>query len=347
MNCKSLSPGDLTHKNTVRRLIETWLLTLAGVGCMAAITLIPFLLFHAPVSVIYGWGILWILLPLVSWWFSAEISLKMAQAVPVDMTNPVHQRLVRIVDEVFAESGLKFKPPVYIAATMSPNAFATGPIHRKAVVAATQGLFELGFTDREIGAIFSHELSHVKHYDVGINSFVAVLSSIFFLGTNSIVNAWMSTIKIFRRTFNLQPRRVERHFGVSTILSSVVAYAIFWATSQLTRIVQMFVVRSRESGADAGGALMTGRPCDLASALTKLANWVDNNRPHGQEREFFRAMRPMMTIDPLFDKSSRDLAPKTIWQHIKAWWKNLQLTHPSVPDRVAQLERMNGGKCDI
>ena len=331
----------------MRRLIETWLLTLAGVGCMALITLIPFLVFHAPVKVLYGWGILWTLLPLVSWWFSAEISLKMAKAVPVDLTNPVHQRLVSIIDTVFAESGLKHKPPVYIAASMSPNAFATGPIHRKAVVAATQGLFEIGFTDKQIGAIFSHELSHVKHYDVGINSFVAVLSSIFFLGTNSIVNAWIGTIKIFRRNFKLKPSRVEPRFGVGTILSSVVAYAIFWATSQLTRIVQMFVVRSRESGADAGGALMTGHPCDLASALTKLADWVESNRPHGQEREFFRAIRPMLTIDPLFDKASRDAAPVSIWQHVKAWWKNLQMTHPSVPDRVEQLERMNGGKCEL
>ncbi len=347
MKIKALSPGDLTHRNTVRRLIETWLLTLLGVAIMAGITLIPFLAFHAPVKVLYGWGIIWILLPLVSWWFSAEISLKMAQAVPVDMSNPVHQRLVRIVDKVFAESGLKFKPPVYIAATMSPNAFATGPIHRKAVVAATQGLFQIGFTDEEIGAIFAHELSHVKHYDVGINSFVAVLSSIFFLATNSIVNAWIGSIKIFKRTFKIKPRRVESRFGIGTILGSIASYAIFWATSQLTRIVQMFVVRSRESGADAGGALMTGRPCDLASALTKLAAWVENNRPHGQEREFFRALRPMMTIDPLFDKPRADASPRTIWQHIKAWWQNLQLTHPPVPDRVAQLERMNGGSCNI
>lgn len=347
MKVKSLSPADMTHDKTVRRLVETWLQTLLGVGIMAAMTFIPFLVFHAPVKVLYGWGIIWILLPLVSWWFSAEISLKMAQAVPVDLTNPVHQRLVRIVDKVFAESGLKFKPPVYIAATMSPNAFATGPIHRKAVVAATQGLFQIGFTDDEISAIFAHELSHVKHYDVGINSFVAVLSSIFFLATNSIVNAWLGTIRIFRPKHTLKTRRAESRFGIGTILSSVVGYAIFWATSQLTRIVQMFVVRSRESGADAGGALMTGRPCDLASALTKLANWVESNRPHGQEREYFRAMRPMMTIDPLFDKATEDSKPSTIWQHIKAFWQNLQLTHPPVPQRVAQLERMNGGSCNI
>jgi len=344
MKIRPLSPGDLTHKKTVRRLIETWLKTLLGVAIMAGITLIPFLVFHASVHVLFGWGILWILLPLVSWWFSAEISLKMAKAVPVDMSNPVHARLARLVGEVFDESGLKFRPPVYIAATMAPNAFATGPIHRKAVVAATQGLFQLGFTDDEIKAIFAHELSHVKHYDVGINSFVAVLSSIFFLATNSIVNAWIATIKIFRRAMNIQPRRTKSRFA---ILGSIVGYAIFWACSQVTRVVQMFVVRSRESGADAGGALMTGRPCDLASALNKLAAWVESNRPKGQEREFFRAMRPMMTIDPLFDKTHADPAPTTFWQHLKAWWQNLQLTHPPVPERVAQLERMNGGKCNI
>jgi heat shock protein HtpX len=258
----------------------------------------------------------------------------------------VHARLDRLVTEVWAESGLKFKPPVYIAATMAPNAFATGPIHRKAVVAATQGLFSIGFTDDEIKAIFAHELSHVYNYDVGINSFVAVLSSIFFLATNSVVNAWIATIAIFRKKLNIQPRKANAKPRFA-ILGSIVSYAIFWATSQLTRIVQMFVVRSRESGADARGALITHRPCDLASALTKLGAWVESNRPKGQEREYFRAMRPMMTVDPLFDKNSTDPKPTTIWQHIKAIWQNLQLTHPPIPERVAQLERMNGGKCDL
>lgn len=140
---------------------------------------------------------------------------------------------------------------------------------------------------------------------------------------------------------------MKPHFGVSTVLSSVVMYAIFWATGQLTRIVQMFVVRTRESGADATGALMTGEPCDLASGLKKLSEYVAVNRPHGQQKEFFRAMRPMMTIDPLFDSPRADNPAKGLWQHVKAAWKYLQLTHPPVPERIAQLERMNGGSCNL
>jgi heat shock protein HtpX len=345
---KTLNTSGMKHESTVRRVIQTWLLTLAGVGAMAGITLIPFLVFHAPVSVLYGWGIVWTLLPLVSWWFSAEISLKIAQAQPVDLSNPTHARLARLVEEVWQVSGLKHKPPVYIAASTAPNAFATGPIHRKAVVAATQGLFDLNLTDGQIKGVFAHELSHVKNYDVAINSFVAVLSSIFFLASNSVVNAWIKTIKLFRRTLGLaEEPKTQPHFGIGSILGSVVMYAIFWATSQLTRIVQMFVVRSRESGADATGALMTGEPCDLAAALQKLAEWSQKNRPKGVQKEFFRAIRPMMTIDPLFDSPRSDEPARGLWQRIKAAWQYLQLTHPPVPQRIAQLEKMNGGSCNL
>ncbi len=343
MKVKSLRPDQTTRSRTMREIFKTWARTFIGYAIMVTLTSIPFVVFHAPVKVLLGWNILWYVLPVVSWWFSAEISLKLQKCVPADPSNPVHKQLIDIIDELFPLTGLKYKPPVYIAATKSPNAFATGPIHRKAVVAATEGLFLIpNFTRDNIKGVFAHEMSHVFNYDVAINSMIAVMSQIFFVASNSILNGWVKSIKIFRRAVGLKQ---EQGFGVETIASSAIFYAVFWVTGQMTRIIQMFVVRSRESGADARGALMTGRPCDLATGLEKLAAYVETHRPEGVEKEMFRSMRTMYTIDPLFDSTKPDVKPHTWFEHIKAWWKNLQLTHPPIPERVAVLEGMNGGVC--
>jgi hypothetical protein len=53
----------------------------------------------------------------------------------------------------------------------------------------------------------------------------------------------------------------------------------------------------------------------------------------------------MMTIDPLYDAVAPAPKPQNLWQRIRAFYQWLMLTHPTVPDRVHQLERMNGGAC--
>lgn len=367
----SNTPQESTvHSRAFRRMLETFAKTAFGMLLIAALVTGAMYFGHVPLKYLVGWNALWWgVLPLVSWWFSADIAIKLQKAVPVDMTNPEHKHLYDLVHEVFLESGLKFMPPVYIADTDSPNAFATGPIHRKAKVAATKGLFLIGANDAEIKAVFAHELSHVKNYDVAINSIASAMCQIFFLVTNVIVsgfiNRWLSSIKFVRRTLGL-PEVPRRGFAVTTIISSVIMYLVFYIVSKFTTILQMFIVRSRESGADATGAHMTGDPCSLATALEKLVAYVEAHRPTGVEKERMRACRLMLTIDPLYDsltaaptppslfkwvgaKFSGHLAdgskPHSVWGYIKARWNYLKLSHPPVPERVAQLERINGGVC--
>ena len=100
-----------------------------------------------------------------------------------------------------------------------------------------------------------------------------------------------------------------------------------------------------EAGADALGSYMTGKPCDLAMALMKLVAYYEKNRPKGSEREFYKVLRPIMTIDPLYATMTVAAPPVTLWEKLKAFWAYLQLTHPPVPERVAALEKMNGGAC--
>jgi heat shock protein HtpX len=330
-----------------RRRLETWLKTLAGFLMMGGLIFAALWAFNFSFQFKLGFWIAYPLLTVVGWWYSAKISLYIMKCTPADPNNPRDARLIAIVDRVWKKTGLKYKPPVYISDNPLPNAFATGPIHSKAVVAATQGLFECGMTDEEIEAVFAHELGHVYNYDVAINSLISILSSFFFLIVDTGVRAWIATIHWLRNLLGIRPQtRVLPPF-ISTILSNVLMYVIFWFTQQLTKLIQMFVVRSRESGADATGAHFTGNPCALASGLIKLVDYVEKHRPKGNEAERFRVMRVCMTVDPIFDSVSAEPAPKNLWQKLQALWKYLQLTHPPVPERVYELERMNGGPCPL
>lgn len=332
-----------------RRLIETWLMTFAGYTAMLGLVILALWGFGYPVSLLGLWGVVgfgglfWLVLPLVMWWFCDKIAIMMTKSVPADPSNPRHKRVLDCVDRVFARSGMKYKPPVYASPNPLPNAFATGPIHRKAVVAFTEGLLECGMNDAEIEAVFAHELGHVRNYDVGINSFLAILSSLFTMVAQAGVRAWMNSIEFLRKLLGLKP--TTRIFPA--ILSNIVFYVIFWVCGQFTRIIQMFVVRSRESGADATGAYMTGDPCSLSMALQKLVAYATKNRPKLGSEDFamYQALRPIMIVDPLFDKVEPDPAPRSWWDRIKQLWKYVQLTHPPVSERIYHLERMNGGRC--
>lgn len=347
MSHRSIGPDDPKYPQMRRRLLVTWLKTLLGYGAMGALVFAAFAGFGYSYRFQLGFGLLWFLVPVLSWWFSAKVAIAMTKSTPADPNNPEHQRLLAIVDRVYAKSGLKFKPPVYVSDNPLPNAFATGPIHRKAVVAATKGLFLTGMTDAEIEAVFAHELGHVKNYDVGINSMLSVLSMVFFMITDAGVRILLSGIRIFKPSFGLKvngQKKPQGFFG--GILEYIVMFLIFQVTGQMTKVVQMFVMRSRESAADATGSLMTGQPCDLATALIKLVAYVEKNRPQGREAELYRALRPIMTIDPIFDVRVETQAT-SVWQKVKAFWRYLQLTHPPVSERVAVLEKMNGSACAL
>jgi heat shock protein HtpX len=352
-----IPPTDPKYPAIRRRMWVTFgktFLGYAAMGALCALALWGFGYGFTPAAIwhIVGWGgLFWFGLPLLMWWFCAEIACAIQHAVPADPNNPDHARIQRCLDEVYAESGLNpaQKPPLYASPDESPNAFATGPIHRKARVAFTAGLLKIGLTDEEIKAVFAHEIGHVRNYDVAINSMLSMLSSLLFLVINAGVQMVLGTIGFLQAILN--PKRggflgwIFR--AVTGILNNLLLFVLFWFISQFTKIIQMFVVRSRESGADATGAYITGNPCALATALEKLVDYVVKHRPKPGTREFvmYQCFRPMMTIDPLFDSNTPEPAPTGVWARIKAFWRYLQLTHPPVPERVAELERMNGGAC--
>lgn len=347
-----IPPTDPLYPAIRRRLWITWGKTIAGYLAMVALVLVAMWGLGVTPKFTIGNAIWSFVLPLVMWWNCARIALWMQKAVPADPNNPDHKRVIDCVDRVYEKSGMKFKPPVYCAPNPLPNAFATGPIHRKAVVAFTEGLLKCGMTDAEIEAVFAHELGHVRNYDVAINSFLGMISSIFFL----VVNGFVSTVVMVSAPLRWLAETIKIGW-VFNILTNILWWGVYQITGNITRLVQFFVVRSRESGADATGAYMTGKPCDLATALQKLVCYSRKNQPKAafheaafldvlRSVEMMRALRLIMTVDPLFDVAPVTPAPTSWWGQLKAFWRSLQLTHPPVPERVAELEKMNNGaKC--
>ncbi len=115
-------------------------------------------------------------------------------------------------------------------------------------MAVTTGLLGL-LTRDEVAAVMAHELAHVKNRDTLIMTMTATIAG----AVSMLAN------------FGLFFRGSDRGGNIVAILLAVIV-APFAAM-----IVQLAISRTREYGADKGGAAMHGNPRALASALAKLA----------------------------------------------------------------------------
>jgi heat shock protein HtpX len=164
-------------------------------------------------------------------------------------------RLHAIIDRLCAMADMP-KPRVAVADTDLPNAFATGRDPDHAVVCATTGLLRR-LEDPEVEAVLAHELSHVAHRDV------AVMTVASFLG---IAAGFLVRMSLYSGVYG---RRGRDGGGAPAVLVVMLVSAAVYALSfLLTRALS----RYRELSADRAGAVLTGRPSTLASALVKISS---------------------------------------------------------------------------
>jgi heat shock protein HtpX len=180
-----------------------------------------------------------------SYWFSDKIVLAMYRAKPV---GPGH-RLYDLVANLAQRGGLPM-PRVYVIPQPSPNAFATGRNPQHAAVAATEGILQL-LDDQELAGVVAHELAHVKNRDILISSVAATLAAAIMM---------VARVAMFFGG-SRDDRQGQNPVAVlATVLLAPVA----------AMLIQAAISRSREFGADAGGAGLAGSPSGLVSALRKL-----------------------------------------------------------------------------
>lgn len=164
-----------------------------------------------------------------------------------------------LIDRICAMADMP-KPRVAIADIDMPNAFATGRSPKVAVVAVTTGILRR-LSPSELEGVLAHELSHVAHRDV------AVMTIASFLG---VLAGLLTRFALYAGLFGgFGGRRDDRGgdssaaIGLVVILASVVVYVLSFL---LTRALS----RYRELSADRSGAVITGRPSELAAALVKV-----------------------------------------------------------------------------
>jgi heat shock protein HtpX len=191
-----------------------------------------------------GIGALW-----AQWFFSDRLALSAMRAREVSPAEA--PRLHAIVDRLCAQADMA-KPRVAIADTALPNAFATGRSPDRAVLCATTGLMNR-LDERELEAVMSHELSHVAHRDVTVMTIASVVGVLAGFMTRAMVFGGMG-------------RNRDGNAAMVALMAMVIAMVVYAVSFLLTRLLS----RYRELAADRAGAMLTGQPSVLASALTKI-----------------------------------------------------------------------------
>jgi heat shock protein HtpX len=191
-----------------------------------------------------------VIMNFASYWFSDKIVLAMYKAKPVGPEHPLHQTVARLAQR----AGLPM-PKVYIIPDQSPNAFATGRNPSHAAVAATEGVLRL-LDQRELEGVMAHELAHVKNRDILISSVAATMAAAIMM---------VARMAQFAAIFG-GGSRDDREGGSNPIalLATVILAPI------AAMLIQAAISRSREFGADKGGAEIAGSPYGLVDALKKL-----------------------------------------------------------------------------
>jgi heat shock protein HtpX len=291
----------------------------------ARMTLTIFLLgalYVAVVAILIAYGVsatLVIVIAVIAifaqYWFSDRIALYAmhGQIVTAEQAPELHG----IVDRLCALADMP-KPTVAIARASYPNAFATGRSPKRAVVCVTSDIMSRLDTE-ELEGVLSHELSHVAHRDV------AVMTVASFLG---VAAGLVTRFAFYSELFggggggfgggrNNNNNNSTAAVMAAVMFVSIIVYAISFL---LTRALS----RYRELAADRSGAILTGRPSALASALQKVSGDMARIPTHDLRSAepfnaffFTPALANGVSISSLFS------------------------THPSLEKRLAQLAEIS------
>jgi len=237
-----------------------------------------------------------------SYWFSDKMVLSMYGAQEISESDD--PRFYGIVRRLAQRAGLPM-PKVYLINTETPNAFATGRNPQHAAVAATTGILRI-LTEDELAGVMAHELAHVKNRDILVQTVAATFAGAI---------TYMAHMAQFAAMFGGGRHDDDEGGGgiFGTILMAILAPIA-------AMLVQMAISRSREFGADAGGAAICGKPLSLANALQKLE--MGNQQI---PMEASTATAHMFIVNPL---TGGGLA-------------SLFSTHPPMAERIARLQEIS------
>ena len=236
---------------------------------------------------------------LLAYWNADKMVLSMQGAVEIDPRRAPD--LYRMVETLASRAGLP-TPRLYVIETAQPNAFATGRNPQNAAVAVSSGLLNTLGSD-EVAGVVAHELAHIKNRDTLTMTITATLAGA------------ISMLAQFGLFFGGGNNRDNPLGGIGALLMVFLA-------PLAAALVQMAVSRTREYEADRDGALISGEPLALASALHKIS--AISQRTVNVQAERNPAMAHLYIANPLSG----------------ARMDSLFATHPAVENRIAALQQI-------
>ncbi len=235
-----------------------------------------------------------------AYWNSDKVALRMHGAEPV--TRASAPELYEMVGRLSANAGIP-TPRVFIVRSDQPNAFATGRNPENAAVAATTGILRALDRD-ELEGVIAHELAHIKNRDTLTMTVAATVAGA------------ISMLAQFGFLLGGSSDRERNPLGPFGVLLAVIF------APMAAMLIQMTISRTREYSADRDGALISGNPLGLASALRKIAAHAHEIVMPSAERNPTSA--PLFIINPLHGGRMDSLFS----------------THPKTENRIRALEAL-------
>ena len=250
-----------------------------------------------------------------SLFYSDKIALSTARAVVV--TPQQKPQLHGIVDRVCALADMP-KPRVAISDTRLPNAFATGRNADKSVLCVTTGLMGM-LTPEELEGVIAHELSHVAHKDVQVMTIASFLA---------IIAGLLIRFSFYGELFGGGGRRGGNNQNGGALPIFLIIMGVSIVVYAVSFLLIRLLSRYRELAADRSGALLTGQPSALKSALVKVSSNI-NRIP----------TKDLRTAEPLNAFFFAPAAHLTVSGGKKSL-AQIFSTHPSLERRLAELDKV-------
>jgi heat shock protein HtpX len=257
-------------------------------------------------------------------------------ALSAMLARPVSEveqpELYRLVRELSKAARLPV-PRLFVSPAGQPNSFTVGRGPRTATVCCTEGL--LGMLDEaELRGVLGHELAHVSGHDLLAASMSAGLATVITFPAGLVRFARPGAGPASRASgasrvggADRVPAAARAGGGSGAGLGLVESLLLLVLGPIAAVLVRLAVSPEREYRADATGALLTGDPVALASALRKADAGVDGSAelalaPDGRRL----SVGHLMIVGPFRPEGVARLFP----------------AHPPAGERLRRLEALAG-----
>ncbi|MFA4946497.1 MAG: zinc metalloprotease HtpX [Candidatus Micrarchaeia archaeon] len=266
-----------------------------------------------------------VLLTAVQWWagpWLIKVTTRMRELKPNEYPE-LHEMLA----ELSRKAGIK-KPRLFLVMDGTPNAFAFGRTPNDSNVAVHSGL--LGVLNKEeVKAVLAHEVGHVKHWDVAVITLASMVPLL----------AYYLIVLFFSRQSNDR----GAPSGIAVFFGALLAQF-------LSRLLVMYLSRTREYYADAFSAAATRKPASLANALKKISYGFAGVNPRAYESKAAFYIASPSEAAELGDKArEREIDYAIEWEKTNAWAGigELLSTHPLTFKRLAALRELENNLPEV